>query len=75
MKDDGTMARTADLIKFSNDHNLKIITIKDLVKYRREIEEKENLVKRVVEIKMPTRYGDFKMFGFVNELNGEHHPS
>lgn len=73
MKDDGTMARTADLIKFSNDHNLKIITIKDLVKYRREIEEKENLVKRVVEIKMPTRYGDFKMFGFVNELNGEHH--
>ena len=43
------------------------------VKYRREIEEKENLVKRVVEIKMPTRYGDFKMFGFVNELNGEHH--
>ena len=73
MKDDGTMARTPDLIKFANEHNLKIITIKDLIEYRRKMEEKETLVERVVETKMPTRYGDFKMFGFINKLNGEHH--
>ena len=73
MKDDGTRARTSDLIKFANEHNLKIITIKDLIEYRRKMEEKETLVERVVETKMPTRYGDFKMFGFINKLNGEHH--
>ena len=73
MKDDGTMARTPDLIKFANEHNLKIITIKDLIEYRRKMDEKEILVERVVETKMPTRYGDFKMFGFINKLNGEHH--
>ncbi|WP_133015326.1 bifunctional 3,4-dihydroxy-2-butanone-4-phosphate synthase/GTP cyclohydrolase II [Clostridium cuniculi] len=73
MKDDGTMARTSDLIKFANEHNLKIITIKNLIEYRRKMEEKETLVERVVETKMPTRYGDFKMFGFINKLNGEHH--
>ncbi|MDU2489132.1 MAG: bifunctional 3,4-dihydroxy-2-butanone-4-phosphate synthase/GTP cyclohydrolase II [Clostridium celatum] len=72
MKDDGTMARTPDLIKFANEHNLKIITIKDLIEYRRKMEEKETLVERVVETKMPTRYGDFKMVGFINKLNGEH---
>ena len=73
MKDDGTMARTPDLIKFANEHNLKIITIKDLIEYRRKMEEKETLVERVVETKMPTRYADFKMVGFINKLNGEHH--
>lgn len=73
MKDDGTMARTPDLIKFANEHNLKIITIKDLIEYKRRFDEKETLVERVVETKMPTRYGDFKIFGFINKLNGEHH--
>ena len=73
MNDDGTMARTPELMEFAKVHNLKIITIEDLVEYRREKENKEASVERVVEIKMPTRYGDFKMFGFVNELNGEHH--
>lgn len=52
MKDDGTMARTSDLIKFANEHNLKIITIKDLIEYRRKMEEKETLVERVVETKI-----------------------
>lgn len=73
MKDDGTMARTPDLVKFAKVHNLKIITIEDLIKYRKEKENKEAKVERVVEIKMPTRYGDFKMYGFINKLNGEHH--
>lgn len=70
MKDDGTMARTADLIDFAKFHNLKIITVDALVQYRKN---KESLVDRIVEIEMPTRYGDFKMYGFINKLNGEHH--
>lgn len=73
MKDDGTMARTQDLVEFAKVHNLKIITIEELIKYRKEKENKEAKVERVVEIKMPTRYGDFKMYGFINKLNGEHH--
>lgn len=70
MSDDGTMARTPELIEFANLHNLKIITIKDLVEYRKN---NEKHIERVVETKMPTKYGDFKMYGFVNKLNGEHH--
>ncbi|MEG1254621.1 bifunctional 3,4-dihydroxy-2-butanone-4-phosphate synthase/GTP cyclohydrolase II [Clostridium sp.] len=72
MNDDGTMARTPELMEFAKTHNLKIITIADLVKYRKE-KETETLVERVVEVKMPTKFGDFKMYGFVNQLNGEHH--
>ncbi|CEQ09870.1 GTP cyclohydrolase II [[Clostridium] sordellii] len=70
MSKDGTMARTTELMEFAKKHNLKIITIADLVDYRRT---RENLVERVVEVNMPTRYGDFKMYGFINKLNGEHH--
>lgn len=70
MSADGTMARTPELLEFAQIHNLKIITIADLVAYRRKSEQ---LVERVVEINMPTKYGDFKMYGFVNKLNGEHH--
>jgi 3,4-dihydroxy 2-butanone 4-phosphate synthase / GTP cyclohydrolase II len=73
MNEDGTMARTPELMEFANIHNLKIITISDLVEYRKREEAMEALVERVVEIKMPTRYGDFKMLGFINKLNGEHH--
>lgn len=70
MNDDGTMSRTPELITFAQEHNLKIITIADLIFYRRH---KEKLVERVVETKMPTKYGDFKIYGFINRLNGEHH--
>lgn len=70
MSKDGTMARTTELMEFVKKHNLKIITIADLVDYRRT---RENLVERVVEVNMPTKYGDFKMYGFINKLNGEHH--
>lgn len=73
MNEYGTMARTPELIEFAKVHNLKIITIEDLTKYRKENERNEAQVERVVEIKMPTRYGDFKMYGFINKLNGEHH--
>ncbi len=70
MNDDGTMARTKELIEFAKIHNLKIITIEDLIEYRK-IQEK--LVERITEVKMPTRFGDFKMYGFINKVNGEHH--
>lgn len=70
MSDDGTMARTSELLEFGKKHGLKVITIADLVTYRRK---KDSLVERVVETKMPTKYGEFKIFGFINKLNGEHH--
>lgn len=70
MNEDGTMARTPKLIEFAKNHNLKIITISDLIEYRTK---KEKLIERVVETKMPTKYGEFKIYGFINKLNGEHH--
>lgn len=70
MNEDGTMARVPDLQQYAKRFNLKMITIKDLVEYRRK---KDVLVERVAEAKMPTKYGDFQMIGFINKLNGEHH--
>ncbi len=70
MKDDGTMARTPDLMEFAKKHELKIGMIADLVQYRKE---HEVLVECVAKAKMPTRYGEFTIYGYVNKLNGEHH--
>lgn len=70
MKDDGTMARVDDLLRFANKHNLKIITIADLVKYRLS---KEKFVKREAEAFLPTKYGVFKIYGYVNTLDGTEH--
>lgn len=70
MKEDGTMARTPDLVKFAKKHSLKFGRIADLVQYRKE---HEVLVECVAKAKMPTRYGDFTIYGYVNKLNGEHH--
>lgn len=70
MKDDGMMARTPDLLSFARKHNLKIGTVADLIRYRKE---HETLVKCVSKAKMPTRYGDFDIHGYVNQINGEHH--
>ena len=70
MKDDGTMARTPDLVEFAKKHELKIGTIADLVQYRKE---HEVLVECVAKAQMPTRYGEFTIYGYVNKLNGEHH--
>src|SRR5882672_10533084 len=58
MNEDGTMARTNDLIQFAQTHALKICTIDSLIEYRRRYEK---LVERVVETKMPTEYGEFNM--------------
>lgn len=70
MKDDGDMMRTTELIAFSKEHNLKLITVADLVAYRLE---KESLVSREAVADFPTKYGHFKIYGYVNKLNGEHH--
>ncbi|MCC8174411.1 MAG: bifunctional 3,4-dihydroxy-2-butanone-4-phosphate synthase/GTP cyclohydrolase II [Odoribacter sp.] len=70
MREDGTMMRTAELIEFAAKHNLKIITIADLIAYRRK---HEILVERVTEAEMPTKYGIFKAYGYINKSNGEHH--
>lgn len=61
MNDDGTMARTQDLIKFSQKHKLKICTIDSLIEYRRKTEK---LVQRVEEALLPTEYGEFKMVAY-----------
>lgn len=70
MNDDGTMARVPNLIQYAEKHNLKMITIKDLVEYKRK---KEVLVERAATADLPTKYGDFKIVGYINKLNGEHH--
>lgn len=70
MNEDGTMARTPQLMEYVKEHNLKIITIADLISYRRR---NESLIERVTKAKMPTKYGEFTIYGYVNKLNGEHH--
>ena len=70
MNDDGTMARLDDLVAFSKEHDLKLSTIELLVQYRKE---HEVFVEEVTKAKLPTRYGEFIIHGFINKLNGEHH--
>lgn len=70
LKDDGTMARMRDLEIFAKEHNLKIITIEDLIKYRKKNEE---LMKIEVETNMPTDSGTFRMVGFENHIDGKEH--
>ena len=70
MREDGTMMRTTELLEFSKTHNLKIITIADLVAYRLE---RESLISREAKANFPTKYGEFQIYGYVNKLNGEHH--
>lgn len=65
VKDDGTMARRDDLMKFAKEHNLKVLTISDLVEYKKQ--EHFSVVKET-EAKLPTKYGDFKVIAF-NEKN------
>lgn len=70
MRDDGTMMRMPELAELAEKWNLTFITIKDLQNYRKC---HEKLVDRVTVTKMPTKYGDFTAYGYVNQLNGEHH--
>jgi len=71
MNDDGTMARMADLERFSAQHGLKIVSIKELIEYRMH---RERMVKRCGEARLPLRgNGEFTAVAYCNELNGETH--
>ncbi len=70
MKDDGTMARVPDLVKFASKHGLKLCSIEDLIKYRRMTEK---LVQRTVTTKVPTPYGDFTVHVYETSVDDWHH--
>lgn len=70
MNDDGSMARIPQLMKFAGKHNLRIITVADLIKYRRN---NEKLVRAAALAKLPTKYGEFNIAAYENVVNGEHH--
>lgn len=70
MREDGTMMRTKELYELAQQYGLKFITIKDLQIYRKRHEKH---VERVTVTNLPTKYGEFKAYGYINALNGEHH--
>ncbi|MEG0778376.1 MAG: bifunctional 3,4-dihydroxy-2-butanone-4-phosphate synthase/GTP cyclohydrolase II [Oscillospiraceae bacterium] len=70
MREDGTMMRTTELMELAQKWKLKFVTIKDLQDYRKK---HDKLVEQVAITEMPTKYGDFKAYGYINKLNGEHH--
>ncbi|WHE07221.1 bifunctional 3,4-dihydroxy-2-butanone-4-phosphate synthase/GTP cyclohydrolase II [Thermoanaerobacterium thermosaccharolyticum] len=70
IKDDGKMARLPELMEFSKMFNLKIISIADLIEYRRK---KEKLIKKIAEAYLPTKYGDFNIIGYEEILTGKEH--
>ncbi|WP_446898802.1 bifunctional 3,4-dihydroxy-2-butanone-4-phosphate synthase/GTP cyclohydrolase II [Clostridium sp. LBM24168] len=70
IKDDGTMARRDDLMKFAEEHEIKIVTILDLIAYRKKTEK---LVRRVASAHLPTKFGEFEIVGYENILNGDQH--
>jgi 3,4-dihydroxy 2-butanone 4-phosphate synthase/GTP cyclohydrolase II len=70
MDEDGTMARLPQLEEFSRTHNIPILTVADLIKYRMK---HERLVKKIEEAHMPTRFGDFKIMIFEDTIHKEHH--
>ncbi|RKY31856.1 MAG: bifunctional 3,4-dihydroxy-2-butanone-4-phosphate synthase/GTP cyclohydrolase II [Candidatus Omnitrophota bacterium] len=70
MGDDGKMAKLPQLIEFAEKYNLKIITIKDLITYRRK---KEKLVKRLLSVKLPTEFGVFKLILYEDLIEGNPH--
>jgi len=70
MNDDGTMARMPDLIKFGSRHEMKIVTIRDLIEYRMK---NECLVRRVADTLLPTRFGEFRAVAFENSVDSTTH--
>lgn len=70
MNEDGTMARRDDLFKLAREKGMKIGNIQELIEYRKK---HEKLIDKVTEARLPTKYGEFKISGFVNKINGEHH--
>jgi 3,4-dihydroxy 2-butanone 4-phosphate synthase/GTP cyclohydrolase II len=70
VREDGEMARVPDLIEFCEEHNLLLISIADLIRYRRQTEK---LVRRVAEARIPTDWGDFSCYVYESLLDGEQH--
>jgi 3,4-dihydroxy 2-butanone 4-phosphate synthase / GTP cyclohydrolase II len=70
MNEDGTMARVPDLIPYCERHGLKLVTVADLIEYRRRHEQ---LVERMTTVQMPTAYGEFTAVAFRETLTGKHH--
>jgi 3,4-dihydroxy 2-butanone 4-phosphate synthase/GTP cyclohydrolase II len=70
VNDDGTMARVPDLIEFCREHDLLMITIAQLIKYRRQ---NEKLIRRIAEARIPTPWGDFTCYVYESVLDGEQH--
>jgi 3,4-dihydroxy 2-butanone 4-phosphate synthase / GTP cyclohydrolase II len=70
MNEDGTMARVADLIPYCERHGIKMITVADLIEYRRRTEK---LVERTTSVRLPTEYGEFTAVAFRETLTGKHH--
>jgi 3,4-dihydroxy 2-butanone 4-phosphate synthase/GTP cyclohydrolase II len=70
MNEDGTMARVPDLIPYCAEHGLKLITVADLIEYRRRTEK---LVERTTSVRLPTAYGEFSAVAFRERLTGKHH--
>jgi 3,4-dihydroxy 2-butanone 4-phosphate synthase / GTP cyclohydrolase II len=70
MNEDGTMARVPDLIPYCERHGLKLVTVADLIEYRRRHEQ---LVERMTTVQLPTSYGDFTAVAFREKLTGKHH--
>ena len=67
MKDDGTMARVPDLIEFCREHDMKMLTVAELIRYRLQ---HERYIFRVAESVLPTQYGDFRMIAYESEVDG-----
>jgi 3,4-dihydroxy 2-butanone 4-phosphate synthase / GTP cyclohydrolase II len=70
MREDGTMARVPDLIPYCERHGIRMITVEDLIEYRRQTEK---LVERMTSVRLPTAYGDFTAVAFRETLTGKHH--
>lgn len=70
MNDDGNMARVPELIEFAKKHDLKIISVADLIAYRGKY---DNIVRRVAETKLPTKYGEFKLIAYENDVDDQCH--
>ena len=70
MREDGTMMRTTELLEFAERLDMTVISIADLIEYRMR---NESLVEREAAAKLPTKYGEFMIYGYQNKVNGEHH--
>lgn len=70
LNEDGSMARLPDLIKVAERFNLKLITIKDLIEYRLK---NESLIRRIISVEMPTKYGHFELIAYEQKDNGQEH--